>query len=159
MSEVFVEVLPGRAVGDADTQHKEKGSSVAMSAVPTEDLARSHKSRLGKPTRQLIMQLEDVKRADVHCEHSHVNCIGFVGVFSASDKLALHRLRPERLHLVVVGHGEAVLQTQSKVFHPRNVAILIRSVVSPGLNAGACIWCQTRTALLVVLLAREQLRS
>ena len=105
------------------------------------------------------MQLEDVKRGDVHCEHSHVNCIGFVGVFSASDKLALHRLGPERLHLVVVGHGEAVLQTQSKVFHPRNVAVLIRNVVCPSANAGACIRRQTRTALLVVLLAREQLRS
>jgi hypothetical protein len=85
--------------------------------------------------------------------HVHFSGIGICAIV----QLPRHHLGPIRLHLVVVGNGEPVLQTQSKIFSPRNIVVL-GNARCPRVDARALVWRQTRTALLVVLQICQQLR-
>ena len=85
--------------------------------------------------------------------HVHFSGIGICAIV----QLPRHHLGPIRLHLVVVGNGEPVLQTQSKIFSPRNIVVLGKTRC-PRVDARALVWRQTRTALLVVLQICQQLR-
>ena len=49
-----------------------------------------------------------------------------------------------------------MLQPQSKIFHPSNVAVLIRYIVIPACDAVAAVRRQALAALLAVLPVREQ---
>ena len=74
--------------------------------------------------------------------HVHFSGIGICAIV----QLPRHHLGPIRLHLVVVGNGEPVLQTQSKIFSPRNIVVL-GNARCPRVDARALVWRQTRTAL------------